>query len=164
MSLRCPNCAFTLSLFNKESATYFWGCTCRFALDTGISSEVDLSEFLNRVGNRPDDQHWGGYVVLDHPRFADAKRVYMPQALAHFIDCTWGGCYNGAYERTIKPYLNSIEVVEYITRTCVMPGNAWRTRGGGLMYDDLYHRLLTVDDQAVAEHMRTNCNPGSGDD
>lgn len=28
------------------------------------------------------------------------------------------------------------------------------------MYGDLYHRLINIDDQAVAEHVRTNCSPG----
>jgi hypothetical protein len=60
--------------------------------------------------------------------------------------------------RAIKPFLNSVEVVEYTTKTAVYPwDNTWRTKGGGLMYDDLYWRLSNVDDPAVHEHVRANC-------
>jgi len=160
MTLKCPNCPDSLSLDKEESANYTWGCNCGFVLDTGVPIRADLVEFLKIVGNRPDVQHWGGYVALDHTRFADAKRVYMPQALGHFIDCSWGGCYNGVYRKTIQP----IDTLEYTTKTAVLPSGAWRTRGGGLMYSDLYNRLLQVDDSIVAEHMKTNCNPRSADD
>jgi hypothetical protein len=109
--------------------------------------------------------HWGGYTILEEIDAVAAIRVYMPVHLAHFIDCTWGGCYNSCYQTSIKPYLNSIDVVEYTTKTAVLSmGNTWQTKGGGLMYDDLFNRLANVDDESVCEHVRTTCCPDSGDD
>ncbi len=51
------------------------------------------------------------------PNRARTAKVFMPHILHHFIECTWGGCYNALYLNVIVPHLDSADVVDYVLRS-----------------------------------------------
>jgi len=80
----------------------------------------------------------------------------MPQIIYHFIECTWGGCYNHLYLNCIAPYLHSPAIVDYVLRSPVVYASADATRGstGALIYGELYYRLRSVNCPKIAEYLR----------
>ena len=82
----------------------------------------------------------------------------MPQIFYHYIECTWGACYNSLHPNCIVPYLDSVDVVDYVLRSPVIHdiGNVARSSTGARIYPELADRLKEVCSPAVVEYVRKN--------
>ena len=117
----CIHCSRHLRLVADDGLNYWWRCEagCAEGIDTGIPGSFSIEAFQRDVLRRGR---------LDMSRLArplpteyvSGARVYVPQLLYHFIECTWGACYNHLYLYCIAPYLDAPEVVDYILRTPVV--------------------------------------------
>ena len=50
-------------------------------------------------------------------RISTAK-VFMAQILYHFIECTWGGCYNALYTNVLIPHLDAPDMPVSVLTIC----------------------------------------------
>ena len=123
----CIHCSRHLRLVSEDN--YSWQCEagCNERIDTGIPTSSSITSFQRYA------IHNGGLDIsrvirLLLPEYVSGARVYMPQIIYHFIECTWGGCYNHLYLNCIAPYLDSPAVVDYVLRSPVVYASADATR------------------------------------
>ena len=102
----CIHCSRHLRLVSEDN--YSWRCEagCAERIDTGIPTSTSITSFQRYA------IHNGGLDISRVirpllPEYVSGARVYMPQIIYHFIECTWGGCYNHLYLNCIAPYLDS---------------------------------------------------------
>jgi len=160
----CPECGGSITLNEQDNPTYTWNCACGYVLDTCVVTGYNLRTFSGKIGFRLNDVAWAGRRdLLEGLDAVVPIRIYMHQHLNAFVQVRWPGWCLDCYALCIKPYLNSIDAVEYVTKTAVDRRDAWRTRGGGLMYGDFYRHLSNVDDPITRAYIRKNCCRGSGE-
>jgi hypothetical protein len=154
----CVHCSRSLLLVVGDGPNYSWRCEggCAEGIDTGVSTSSSI-EFFQRGVVRD------GRVDLAQllrpplrPEYVSGVRVYMPQLLYHFIECTWGACYNYLYLYCIAPYLDAPEVVDYVLRTPVVRASPGTRRGstGAHLYGELHERLRQVSCPKIDDYLR----------
>ena len=154
----CIHCSRHLRLVADDGLNYWWRCEagCAEGIDTGIPSSSSIESFQRDVLHR-------GRLDMSRllrplpAEYVSGARVYMPQLLYHFIECTWGACYNHLYLYCIAPYLDASEVVDYILRTPVVRSSKGDTRPGSTgaqIYGELDERLRRVSSPKIAEYLR----------
>ncbi|MBD3166384.1 hypothetical protein GF324_07290 [bacterium] len=148
----CKNCQASLSLENSND-TYKWVCDkrCDIHLDTKIEKNYSvnmLSERLLKQGKEDSSIRIETAFIMRPILDLHIKgiRIFMPQILYHFIECTWFACYYRIYENVIVPYLDDVEVLAYVLNTNVVREDtgAWIGKTGGKMYSELYYWLVKV--------------------
>jgi hypothetical protein len=132
MNLPCPECSLSIALSMNGDSTYIWCCECGYILDTGISIGYNLKQFSRRIGFKLDDPAWAGRRdKLEGFNDIEPIQVYMPQHLYAFVQIRWPGWCLNCYDLCIKPYLSSIEAIEYVTKAaapsvwCVANSRRW---------------------------------------
>jgi hypothetical protein len=87
-------------------------------------------------------------------RIATAK-VFMAQILYHFIECTWGGCYNALYSNVLVPHLDTPEIVDYVLNSPVVSDGpaVQKAKTGARLYPELRHRLQGVKSPLVRAYL-----------
>lgn len=137
----------------RSAGSYYWGCStfpnCTntekyqappFALDI---IEGNVYEYIEFFKNGSDSEK--ELLKLD-------IRAQMPQILEHFIECTWGACYNTLYKEIIKPYLNDPNALDYVLKGDYIKtekDNVYKGKTGAKMYDDLFDRLIRVESDDI---------------
>ena len=153
----CIHCSGHLRLVSDDGPNYSWRCEsgCAERIDTGIPTSASVAPFQRHVCS--DDKLDTSRLICPQPsESVSGIRVYMPQILYHFIECTWGACYNHVYLYCIAPYLDSPEVVDYVLRTPVVHASPEARRGstGAVIYGELYYRLRSVNCPKIADYLR----------
>jgi len=153
----CIHCSRHLWLVSEDGSNYSWRCEagCAERIDTGIPTSTSITSFQRyAIDNGGLDISRVIRPLL--PEYVSGARVYMPQIIYHFIECTWGGCYNHLYLNCIAPYLDCPAVVDYVLRSPVVHPSADATRGstGALIYGELYYRLRSVNCPKIADYLR----------
>ena len=82
----------------------------------------------------------------------------MAQILYHFIECSWGGCYNSLYFNILVPYLDAPDILDYVLRSSVIQdGIGVQTgRNGAKIYSDLRGRLEGVKSPHIRNYLAEN--------
>lgn len=159
----CIHCSRHLRLVSDEGSNYFWQCEagCAERIDTGIATSISIELFL-RDGIRDGDIDFSRYGSPLLKGYVAGARVHMPQILYHFIECTWGACYNHLYLNCIVPYLDCPAVVDYVLRTPVVypSTNTWRGSTGALIYAELHFRLCSVRSPKIDDYLLCNFRRG----
>jgi hypothetical protein len=153
----CIHCSGHLRLSSNHVSNYSWQCEggCSELADTGISTVFSIVSFQSYA--LPKGELDISKVICPiKPEYIPGARVYMPQIFYHFIECTWGGCYNHLYLNCIAPLLDAPEVVDYVLRSPVIHPSSDIMRGstGALIYDELYYRLSGVRSAKIADYLR----------
>jgi len=68
-------------------------------------------------------------------------RSRMEGILIHYIECTWGACYNAKFKELIQSYLNDPELLDKVLRSEVIkdkPGTITGKSGARIFPDLLY--------------------------
>ncbi len=153
----CVHCSRQLGLHSNSGANYSWQCEskCSERIDTGVpisSSIVPFQGYAVPTGELDISR----VIRPLLPEHVNGVRVYMPQILHHFIECTWGACYNHLYLNCIAPYLDSPEVVDYVLRTPVVHLSADARRGstGAMIYGELASSLRNVSCPEISDYLR----------
>ena len=157
MKPNCIHCNARLHLITCGITNYSWKCevNCLETVDTGVPITEDIQPFkLVAVEN-------GQLKIPEAARPSPPDRipglkVYMPQILHHFIECTWAGCYNSIYLNSIVPHLDSPSVVDYILRSPAIHGASASIAGrtGARIYGELLVRLGGVESERVQSYLR----------
>lgn len=158
----CIQCRAELELLAEGGECYTWRCTngCSPDLDTGVPLEADISAF-QRYAIRKGEFQFSSVVRSLPEALVPGAKVYMPQILYHFIECTWGGCYNSIYQNCIVPYLDCPAVVDYVLRSPVIDSSSDLMPGetGARIYGDLFHRLRGVSSPRIADYLNQTFLP-----
>ena len=79
----------------------------------------------------------------------------MPFIFYHFIECTWGACYNSIFFNLLVPHLDSAAVLDYALRSPVIHGTAEVVEGvpKPKMYGQLHSRLMGVKSSIIREYL-----------
>ncbi|HUZ06128.1 MAG TPA: hypothetical protein VMV89_01430, partial [Candidatus Paceibacterota bacterium] len=83
------------------------------------------------------------------PNRMRTAKVFMPHILYHFIERTWGGCYNALYSNVIVPCLDSADVLDYVLHSSVVHPATDVASGktGARIYSELRWRLNGVESE-----------------
>jgi len=89
------------------------------------------------------------------PSHLPGAKVYTPQILIHFIECTWAGCYNSIYTTFLSPHLDSPAVLDYVLRSQVISVTKDIVTGstGAKIYGDLLLRLRGVKSPSIRRYL-----------
>ena len=70
-------------------------------------------------------------------------RSRMEGILIHYIECTWGACYNTKFKELIQPYLSDPELLDKVLRSEVIKDKPGTITGksGARIFPDLLHEL-----------------------
>lgn len=79
----------------------------------------------------------------------------MPFVLYHFVECTWGACYNSIYFNLLVPHLDSTAVLDYVLRSRVIRGIEEVADGvpKPKMYGELHSRLMGVKSPVIRQYL-----------
>ena len=82
----------------------------------------------------------------------------MPHILHHFIDCTWGACYNALYSNVLMPYLDSVDVVDWVLHSSVIhtAPDVVTGKTGARIYGELRWRLNGVQSEKIRQYLADN--------
>ncbi len=152
----CIRCGSNLYLVQFGVLNYSWRCVdgCKPDLDTGVPATIDISAFERYA--ICDGKFRVSSVVRPLPaKLVAGVKVYMPQILYHFIECTWGGCFNSIYKNCLVPHLDSPEVVDYVLRTPVVKpcDDLLVGDNGARVYGELMSRLQGISSLAIADYL-----------
>jgi len=94
---------------------------------------------------------------LTASRVSTAK-VFMAQILCHFIECTWGGCYNSLYFNVLVPHLDCPEIVDHVLRSPAVREEmgVWVGKTGARLYPELRNRLQGVTSTRIHKYLANN--------
>ncbi len=160
MEPNCIHCRGVLYLASNFSLNYRWKCEngCRETIDTGVPTQSDILPFQQEVvannGNL-DGQQLCQPALSEH---ISGLKVYMPQILYHYIECSWGACYSSIYAYCLKPYLDSPNVLDYVLRSPVIycTKDSWVGLTGAMIYPELFEYLSGVDSPMIRQYLREN--------
>ena len=96
-----------------------------------------------------------------HTGHLPGAKVYMPFILCHFIECTWGACYNSIYFNLLVPHLDSAVVLDYVLRSPVVHGISEVVDGLSKprIYGELKSRLLGVKSLTIHQYLAETFGP-----
>lgn len=155
MNLDCLKCAKPMRLLREAVSNYAWQCPdlCLPPVDTGVPVTEDISGFEKELTIYAPHN-----LVIRPPlaanRIAGAK-VYAPHILIHFIECTWGGCYNSIYENFLLPHFDSAKALDYALRSPVVRSEIVVEDGipALKMYPELLSRLRNIRSANIKKYL-----------
>lgn len=158
-TLMCHTCANPLLLLRTGVPNYSWKCPkdCILIIDTGVSITETLDDLPPDESGTVEFSASHFFPPLTKSRIATAK-VYMAQILYHFIECSWGGCYNSLYFNILVPYLDSPVIVDYVLRSSIVHDETDARIGktGAKIYPELHGRLQGVKSARIHEYLYEN--------
>ena len=154
--LTCHACGNALLLLQTGAPNYRWGCpqNCLPALDTGVPSSEPLDELRRDESGTVEFNGSHFFPPLTKSRVATAK-VFMPKIRYHFIECTWGACYNSLYSNVLVPHLDSVAVLDYVLRSPVVRGEVILKDGNPApkIFHELFGRLRGVQSPRIQQYL-----------
>jgi hypothetical protein len=156
MNPKCLKCGGELLLLKENVPTYSWQCAnkCMPLVDTGVALSEDINPF-ELVGIKDGKVFEPFFTRPLHSSHIPGAKVYMPFVLYHFIECTWGACYNSIYLNLLVPHLNSVSVLDYVLRSPVVQSDSQFAEDSSQpkMYGNLYSRLLGVESTDIKKYL-----------
>jgi hypothetical protein len=157
--LICHKCETLLVLIREGLPNYSWQCPkhCLQPVDIGVSANEIFDSIEDAESGNVEFNASLFWPPLSPNRVRTAK-VFMPHILYHFIECNRGGCYNALYSNVIVPYLDSVDVVDYILRSSVigLTPDVLTGKTGARIYSELRHRLNGVRSEKVRQYFSEN--------
>src|SRR5437762_8936873 len=140
----CHKCGTLLVLLRDGLTNYSWQCAsrCLPPVDTGVPTREVFDPIEGAESGNVEFNASLFWPPLLPNRVRTAK-VFMPHILHHFIECTWGGCYNALCSNVIVPHLDSVHVLDYVLRSSAIHPTAETVTGktGAVIYTELRWRL-----------------------
>ncbi len=137
-------------------ANYAWECPskCLPPIETGIAVTTDISAFERDVVRQGTlcSAPFANPIPASH---VPAAKVFAAQILYHFIECTWGGCYNSVHRSFLVPHFDSPEALDYVLKSPVIrdaPGVVVGT-SGARVYPELLMRLRAVVSPKIQKYL-----------
>lgn len=159
MKPECHNCGSPLKRMILNGR-YAWACAreCGNPIETGVAESADIQPFVAEGLNQGELAT--PIFTRPVPEVARAGvQVYMPQILYHFIECSWGACYNSIFQNALVPLLESESVVDFVLRTDVIrtyKGNVFDGVNGAKIYSELFGYLSRVESLEIRNYLRKN--------
>ena len=158
-ALKCHKCEALLVLIREGLPNYSWQCPsrCLAPIDTGVSKGEPFDSIEGAESGNVEFNASLFWPPLSPNRVRTVK-VFMPHILYHFIECTWGGCYNALYSNVIVPYLDSTDVLDYVLHDSVVHPTTDIVLGktGAQIYSELHRRLEGVKSEAIRKYLAEN--------
>ncbi len=152
----CLKCGKALELSRDALPTYAWHCPdrCLPAVDTGVPVSENIEDFQKAL-----TVYAAHNLVISAPltqSHITGARVYAPEILMHFIECTWGSCYNSIYLNFLVPYFSSVAVLDYVLRSPVLVGAEVMQEGvpAPKIFGDLLFRLQGVKSPEIQRYLK----------
>ena len=97
---------------------------------------------------------------------SEIERVFidnMHLVLKHYIECNRGYHYNLIFEKVIKPYFDSLEVLESVLRSELIKNksNVLIGQTGAKIFPELLDKLLLVDSENIKSYLKNEFKRGS---
>jgi hypothetical protein len=145
-----------MQLLRDKTPNYAWRCSdqCLPSVDTGVSVSESITEFENRLAA------YAPHTLVLAPNLSQGMvsggRVYALHILSHFIECSWGGCYNSIYSNFFVFYFESVTVLDYVLRSPVVGGEVVIKNGvpEPRIFGELYSRLNGIQSHKVREYLK----------
>jgi hypothetical protein len=157
--LTCHTCGAALFLMRTGIPHYQWQCPkqCLPPLDTEVPTSEQLDDLQPDASDTVEFNATHFFPPMTKSRVATAK-VLMAQILYHFIECTWGTCYNSLYFIILVPHLDAPEVLDYVLRSPIVHGSAGLQAGksGARLYPGLRSRLQGVASPRIHTYLAEN--------
>lgn len=157
--LTCHTCGTPLVLMQAGVPTYRWQCPkqCLPAIDTGVPIDEPLDDLKPDAPGTVEFNASHFFPPMTKSRVATAK-VFMAQILYHFIECTWGACYNSLYSNVLVPHLDAPEILDYVLRgPAVHDTDGTRVgKSGARLYPELRHRLQGITSPRIRTYLAEN--------
>lgn len=158
-TLLCLSCAAPIVLIRSGIINYSWVCPngCKPLIDTGVVLDESIDSLQPDESGSVEFNASHFFPPLTKSRIATAK-VFMPQILMHFIECTWGGCYNALYLNILVPYLDSPQALDYVLRGPIIQKSPGSIIGktGAQIYPELLSRLQRVESPIIKNYLFEN--------
>ena len=155
----CHQCGTLLVLIREGLPNYSWQCPnrCLPRVDTGVPSSESLDPVPGAESGNVEFNASLFWPSLSPDRVRTAK-VFMPHILHHFIECTWGACYNALYSNVIVPHLDSADVLDYVLRSSAIHSGTDVETGttGARIYAELRRRLNGVQSAKIRQYLSEN--------
>ncbi len=152
----CLVCGDDLLLIN-HAEHYAWNCVheCTPPLDTGVAVSENIEAYKSRGLTKSGGLNFSFAANPVARRYGAGGKVFMPFILYHFIECSWGGCYNSLFNHVIVPDLDAVDVLKYVLRSPVVfeSGHSTASLLPPKMYAELYSRLVQVKSPAIREYV-----------
>lgn len=87
----------------------------------------------------------------------------MHLILEHYIQCNRGYHYNSIFEKIIKPYFDSIEVLESVLKSSMIKNkqNIIIGQTGAKIFPELLNKLLLVESENIKFYLKNEFKKGS---
>ncbi len=155
----CHQCGNLLTLIREGLPNYSWQCPnrCLPPVDSGVPSSESFDPVAGAESGNVEFNASLFWPTLSPNRVRTAK-VFMPHILHHFIECTWGGCYNALYSNVIVPHLDSTDVLDYVLRSSAIHSATDVEKGttGARIYAELRRRLNCVPSAKIRQYLSEN--------
>ena len=138
---------------------YQWRCPkhCLPPIDTEVPTSEHLDDLQPDASGTVEFNASHFFPPMTKTRIATAK-VFMAQVLCHFIECTYGTCYNSLYFNVLVPHLDAPEIVDYVLRSSLVrdgPG-VQVGKSGARLYPELRSRLQGVTSSRIRTYLAEN--------
>lgn len=157
--LTCLTCGTPLVLLRTGPLNYRWQCSkhCLPAIDTEVPATEHLDDLQPDASGTVEFNASHFFPPMTKSRIATAK-VFMAQVLYHFIECTWGGCYNSLYFNVLVPHLDAPQILDYVLRSSAVHDNIGVQVGksGARLYPELRSRLQGVTSPRIRTYLAEN--------
>jgi hypothetical protein len=82
-------------------------------------------------------------------------KVYALHILSHFIECTWGGCYNAIHLNFLVPHFDSTAVLDHVLRSAIVRGDTVLEDGVAApkMFPELLFRLRGIRSPSIQQYL-----------
>ena len=123
-------------------------------IDTGVALREDITPF-EQVGIKDGQIYTPLFTRPLNTGHVPGAKVLMPFILYHFIECTWGACYNSIYFNLLVPHLDSAVVLDYVLRSPVVNGISEVVDGLSRpkIYGELSSRLFGVKSLTIHQYL-----------
>lgn len=90
-------------------------------------------------------------------------REDLKSILIHYIECNRGYHYNSIFEKVIKPYFDSVEVLDSVLRSEVIKNKSHVVIGqtGAKIFPELLDKLMLVDSENIKSYLKNEFKRGS---
>lgn len=104
--------------------------------------------------------------VIEIRKDSEIERVFidnMHVVLKHYVECNRGYHYNSIFEKVIKPYFDSVEVLDSVLRSEVIKNKSNVVIGqtGAKIFPELLDKLLLVDSENIKSYLKNEFKRGS---
>lgn len=114
----------------------------------------NLSNFLDKINN---------LSTIEVLKLENVYKNNMFFILKHYIECNRGYHYNSIFEKVIKPYFDSVEVLESVLRSEVIKNKSNVVIGqtGAKIFPELLDKLMLVDSENIKSYLKNEFKRGS---